>query len=222
MDEMSSDKRAGERALGLLLILTLLVATVLLVRFTIDFYQEMALWLAVPFTLLVAASLLIAALNLRGGRRGGAGVELRKPMRGLLLATIPLGFLGSTLDCSGLSPAGCTPYCTLIKLALIPLLGVLCLLYFFRPTNGLAILLVLLCFPTLVPHCVCTNVGNGWWIGRLGASPMCYVWGFTVTLIAVGALRRGRFPLASLLVNATIVGGAMAFFVGHHYFHFPW
>ena len=218
---MSRNKEAGARALAFLLVLALLVAAALLIRFTIDFYQEMALWLAIPFSLLVAASLLVVILNLRGGR-GKAAVDLTKPVRGLLFATIPLGFLGSTLDCSGLAPAGCTPYCTLIKLGLIPLLALICLLGFFRPSGGLLILLTLLSFATLVPHCVCTNVGNGWWIGRLGASPMCYVWGFTVTLIAVGALWRGRLAVSSLLVNAAIIGGAAAFFVGHHFFHFPW
>jgi hypothetical protein len=220
--DQSAEKGTGEKALWLLLVVGLVLAFLLLTRFTIDFYLEMPLWLAVPFSLLVVAAVLMAALHLGTWGRTGAVVDPAKPSRALLLATIPLGFLASTLDCSGLAPNGCTPLCTLIKLGLIPALALLCALYFFRPFIGLPILIGLLSFVTLVPHCVCTNVGNGWWIARLGASPMCYVWGFSVSLIALGAIRSGRHAALSLLVNAAILGGAMAFFISHHYFHFPW
>jgi hypothetical protein len=74
----------------------------------------------------------------------------------------------------------------------------------------------------LAPHCLCFNPGNGWWIERLGASPTCYAWGFVVSLIALSALGAGKRAWPSLLVNGAIIGGATAFFVGHHYFHFPW
>jgi len=50
------------------------------------------------------------------------------------------------------------------------------------------------------------HVGNGWWIDRIGASPLCYGWGFVVSVIAVGALRRGGSYWASLLVALAIIG----------------
>ena len=77
-------------------------------------------------------------------------------------------------------------------------------------------------FVPLWPHCLCFNVGNGWWIERVGASPTCYAWGFAASLVALGALGAGRREWLSLLVNGAIIGGATAFFVGHHYFHYPW
>jgi len=86
----------------------------------------------------------------------------------------------------------------------------------------MALIILLMIFVPLAPHCTCFNVGNGWWIERVGASPTCYAWGFTTSLIALGALRAGQRQWLSLLVNAAIIGGATAFFVGHHYFHFPW
>ncbi len=74
----------------------------------------------------------------------------------------------------------------------------------------------------LVPHCDCYNAANGWWIDTIGASPVCYTWGTAVTALAVSSLRSGSRALASLAVAGAIVGGALTFFVGHHYFHFPW
>ena len=209
--------------------LAFLVASILLIRFTIDFFIEMPLLLAVPFSILVAASLLIAAMNLLALIKGNSAAassttESRHSTtsKALLLASIPSGFLASTLDCSGFAPQGCTPFCTFIKLSWIPLIAVACLLYFFKPMNGLLLALGAMSFVTLVPHCNCFNVGNGWWIERIGASPMCYVWGFVVTLISIGAIKSGSRIRLSLFVNGAIIGGALSFFISHHYFHFPW
>ena len=47
-------------------------------------------------------------------------------------------------------------------------------------------------FVPLVPHCVCYNVGNAWWIDRLGASPVCYGWGFVVTMLSLSCLQQRR------------------------------
>lgn len=204
------------------------IAAVLLVRFTIDFYIEMSWWLALPFSLLVAAALAVICLNLRAMMSGEASARLATlatvstKLRAALLLTVPLAFLASTLDCSGLEPRGCTPFCSLIKLVWIPLIGVVCAVYVFKPQDWLLVLIGLQALVTLLPHCVCTNVGNGWWIARLGSSPMCYVWGFTVYVISATAIKSGRLPLLSLAVNAAIIGGALTFFISHHYFHFPW
>lgn len=218
-----------ERIQRVLLAAGFLVAAALLLRFTIDFFIEMPLLLALPFAALVVAALLIAALNVlalvRGANARGVAAPQSQPStaaKGLLLASIPLGFLASTLDCSGLALQGCSPFCSYIKLLGIPLLAVACAVYFFKPLNSLLMAISALSFVPLAPHCICYNVGNGWWIERLGASPMCYVWGFVVTLIAVSAIRSAARPWLSILVNSAIIGGALGFFVSHHYFHFPW
>src|SRR5690242_5509197 len=96
-----------------------LVAAVLLGRFSVDFVKEMPAVLAAPFVLLVAAALAVAALNLRAGKPSPAARDLNTGARAqtaLLLLTVPLGFLASSLDCTGLSPEGCTPFCTFVKL----------------------------------------------------------------------------------------------------------
>jgi hypothetical protein len=219
----------SERIQRILLATGFLLAAILLIRFTVDFFHEMPLLLAIPFAILAAASLLLVAMNLLASANRATATSFSAEddrrataAKRFLLASIPLGFLASTLDCSGLAPQGCSPFCTWVKLLGIPLLALVCAAYFFKPINGLLTLISALSFVGLVPHCVCYNVGNGWWIERLGASPMCYVWGFVVTLIAASAIRSGARVWLSLLVNSAIIGGALAFFISHHYFHFPW
>jgi hypothetical protein len=218
-----------ERIQRVLLAAGVLVAAALLLRFTIDFFIEMPWLLAIPFAVLVVAALLIVALNVLAIGKGASGNAVAaaqsQPSRAAkvwLLASIPLGFLASTLGCSGLALQGCSPFCSYIKLLGIPLLAIVCAVYYFKPSNGLLTAISVLSFVSLVPHCICYNVGNGWWIERLGASPMCYVWGFVVTLIAASAIKSAARPWLSILVNSAIIGGALAFFVSHHYFRFPW
>ena len=202
------------------------VAAILLGRFAIDFVGEMPLWLGVPFVLLVVAALGVAALNIiASGKPVPAGRAETRPARlanVLLLSSIPLGLLASSLDCTGLSLAGCTPFCSFIKTIWIPLLAAACGVYLTWPSLRLLALMLMGSAVPLVPHCLCFNPGNGWWIARLGASPTCYAWGFMVSLIALGALGARRRVWLALLVNTAIIGGATAFFVGHHYLHFPW
>ena len=205
-----------------LLIIGFLLAAFLLIRFAIDFIREMPLLLAVPFCLLVAAALGILAFNLFRFQRGESPTGERKIETGLLLMAIPLGFLASSLDCSGLSLAGCTPFCTYIKTIWIPLLAIASLSFFVWNKPWLLLSISAISFVPLVPHCICYNVGNGWWIERIGTSPTCYAWGFIVSLIAVSAIMSKSRSLASLLLCGTILGGAFSFFVAHHYFHFPW
>ena len=205
-----------------LLIIGFLLAAFLLIRFAIDFIREMPLLLAVPFCLLIAAALGILAFNLFRFQRGESPTGERKIETGLLLMAIPLGFLASSLDCSGLSLAGCTPFCTYIKTIWIPLLAIASLSFFVWNKPWLLLSISAISFVPLVPHCICYNVGNGWWIERIGTSPTCYAWGFIVSLIAVSAIMSKSRSLASLLLCGTILGGAFSFFVAHHYFHFPW
>ena len=200
----------------------LVASAVLLTRFAIDFWIEMKWWLAVPFLLLVIAALSVSALNVFGERVFAAGTDSGLGARRLLLAAIPAAFFASSLDCTGLSLRGCSPFCSFIKLAWIPLIAVVCLVYYLTRTPASLTMIALMSFVALVPHCLCYNVGNAWWIDRLGASPLCYGWGFVVSVIATTALGKGTNYWPSLAVSFTIIAGATTFFVSHHYFQFPW
>jgi hypothetical protein len=201
-----------------------LIAALLLGRFAIDFIKEMPGLLAAPFVLLAGVTLGVAAiLIIRGGDSEQAvQTPVARIATALLLLSVPLGFLASSLDCTGLSLSGCTAFCSFIKVAWVPVLAIASLVYAIRPSPVWLSLVLLMSFVPLAPHCNCFNVGNGWWIDRLGASPTCYAWGFAASLIALAALREGRRLWLGLLVNSAIIGGATAFFISHHYFHFPW
>jgi hypothetical protein len=199
----------------------LAISTVLLVRFAIDFSKETKWWLAAPFWLLVIVALGVALTNTLSARSEGA-TDPRVKQRTLLLAAIPLGFLASSLDCTGLSAQGCSPFCTFIKLVWIPLIAAVCVGYSFTRKKAWLTVIAAVSLLPLAPHCVCYNLGNAWWIDRIGASPLCYGWGFVLSIIAVGALRRGAYVWLSLVVCLAIIAGATGFFVSHHYFHFPW
>ena len=201
-----------------IILIGLFLSTLLLVKFAMDFSAETPLLLAVPFWMLVLAALAVGYSNLLAGRRNSQSPTSRK----LLLAASPLAFFAASLDCSGLSRAGCSSYCTFIKTILIPAIAIVSVAYFIVARGWLLSVLSVMSFATLVPHCVCYNLGNGWWIERMGASPVCYVWGFVVSMISMGALLCGQRAVLSLLVNGAIICGALGFFVAHHYFHFPW
>jgi hypothetical protein len=206
-----------------LLRLGLVVSAVLLIRFAIDFSKGMTWWLAAPFCLLVIAALAVGVGNVVSARSERVTANpLREPKRTLLLAAIPLGFLASSLDCTGLSLQGCSTFCSFVKLVWIPLIALVCATYSFRGKQVWLTAIAAMSFLPLFPHCVCYNVGNSWWIDRIGASPVCYAWGFAVSVIAVGALRPGVRSLPSLAVCYAVITGATAFFVAHHYLRFPW
>jgi hypothetical protein len=205
-----------------LLRLGLVISAVLLIRFAIDFSEGMKWWLAAPFWLLVIAALSVSAANILGAATTGGAADSNLKARMVLLAAIPLGFFASSLDCTGLSLQGCSSFCTFIKIVWIPLIAAICLVYCLTRKPAWLTVIVVMSFVALVPHCLCYNVGNAWWIDRIGASPLCYGWGFVVSMIAVGALRRGTVYWPSLAVSFTIIAGATTFFVSHHYFSFPW
>ena len=197
------------------------VAAALLLRFAIDFSAQMSPLLAAPFWLLVLATLLVATASLWRGSKDRPRESARRARPFLLLA-IPLGFIASSLSCMGLTLEGCSRGCSVIKFAVLPAIALACAAYYFGHKPWMLTAVLALAFAALVPHCLCYNVGNGWWIDRIGASPVCYVWGFAVTLVSVGALRTGWLVLPSLALCASIIGGSLAFFVSHHFFHFPW
>lgn len=187
-----------------------MLGIVLLVRFAWDFGTGMDPLLGVPAALLSLAAIAGIVLSLRGPR-----VAPARPIAGLAVASVPLAFLASTLDCSGLSFDGCTTVCTVQKVVVLPLVVVACVLR--KPIAILALSLAM-----LVPHCICLNVVNAWWIGALGASPMCFAWGFVAAVLGVATLEgRGRTWLSLGATYASTLGST-SFFVGHHYFHWPW
>lgn len=179
-------------------------------------------WLAAPFWLLVAVTLCVGVINVFAARSLDGDANSISISKKLLLSAIPLAFFASSLDCTGLSVQGCSPFCTFIKVIWIPLIAVICVVYSLTQKPDWLTVIMLMSFVALVPHCVCYNVGNAWWIDRIGVSPLCYGWGFVVSVITVGALRREARYWPSLAVSLTIIAGATAFFVSHHYFQFPW
>jgi hypothetical protein len=199
----------------------IIITAILLIKFAIDFGEGMSILLAVPLWLLVAAALTTALWNIFDSRLG-RHTPVSNGSRSLLLAAIPLAFFASSLDCTGLSVTGCAPFCTFIKTVWVPLIAILCAAYFIIGRAWLLALISLMSIAPLVPHCTCYNPGNGWWIERMGASPVCYVWGYAVSVISTGGLINARRSWPSLLISGAIVCGALGFFVGHHYFHFPW
>ncbi len=200
----------------------MIISAVLLIRFAIDFSKEMKWWLAAPFCLLVIIALAVGLTNVSGAGSPQVAIGQRVKERTMLVAAIPLGFLASSLDCTGLSAQGCSPFCTFVKLVWIPLIAVVCVVYLYARKEAWLTAIVVMSFVPLVPHCVCYNLGNAWWIDRIGGSPLCYGWGFVVSIIAVGALRKGARLGASLVVCFTVIAGSVGFFVSHHYFQFPW
>jgi hypothetical protein len=199
-----------------------LVTAILLIRFAIDFSKEMQWWLALPFIALAGAAVWLAGTNAFSSYFFDRDTSRHTRLHLMLLAAIPLGFLASSLDCMGLSPWGCSPFCTFVKLVWIPLLALACFAYFFSGRSGLLSAILMMTLVPLVPHCVCYNVGNAWWIDRIGTSPLCYGWGFAVSMIALGGLRSAVNLRSSLFVCFIIIAGATTFSVSHHYFHFPW
>jgi hypothetical protein len=208
-----------------LLRLGVVISTVLLIRFAIDFSAGMTWWLAAPFCVLVVIALAVGVANVFNAGsvdEVSARCTLRDPKQALLLAVIPLGFLASSLDCMGLSLQGCSPFCTFVKLVWIPVIAGVCVAYFFTGNQVLLTAIAAFLFVPVVPHCVCYNVGNAWWIDHIGVSPLCYGWGLVVGVIAVSVLRTGRRLWWSFITCGVVIGGAVGFFVSHHYFNFPW
>src|SRR5262245_40212958 len=184
-------------------------------------------WLVLPFCVLVIASLGLGLANLlsvKRKERSAVGLPSNGAKAsigwGLLLAAIPVSFLTSSLDCTGLSPYGCSPFCTFIKLLWISVVACLCSAYFWfgKPVWLRAISVAT--FVTLIPLCVCYNIGNRWWIDHIGASPLCYGWGFLVSVVVIGAIRSRANLSLTLLISSAIVVGSIGFFVSHHYFQY--
>ncbi|PYP86432.1 MAG: hypothetical protein DMF61_13180 [Blastocatellia bacterium AA13] len=198
------------------------LCSVLLLRFAWDLTARTSLLLGGPFWVLVLASLAIAATNLIGVRRNTEGGSVGRGYRIFFLAAIPLGFFASSLDCTGLSLSGCTPFCTFVKSGWAPAIGLVAAAYYWFARPALLALIALMSLIPIAPHCLCYNPANAWWINAIGRSPECYSWGLMVSVIAISSLRWNRNPFASMTICLMVIGGSTAFFVGHHYFGIPW
>jgi len=139
-----------------------------------------------------------------------------------LALAVPVGLLGSIFDCMGLSFEGCGPTCAFLTRVVVPAVVLFAVLHALTDRDPFRLIALVLPFALLVPNCSCRNPVNASWIDLLGLSPACFLSGFTVTLVAQTALvSRQRTGLALFLAWGTN-GVLMTFFVGHHYFHWPW
>lgn len=148
-------------------------------------------------------------------------VLARGPRLGLALAA-PVGLLGSVLDCMGLSFHGCSPVCAGLTRFVAPAVALLAVLAGWSGARGWRVSALALAFVLLVPNCTCRNPVNRFWIDLIGLSPACFLSGFTVTLVALAALGTGRFTRGSLALAWGANAVLAAFFVGHHYYDWPW
>jgi hypothetical protein len=218
--------RNGKTVRRVVFTLAWIVTAVLLLRFSYDFGA--AFWpsgglrvLVLAFWTLVGVTLAVSARNIFQVPRGGQPEARSGRLDTVLRALVPLAFLASSLGCSGLSAAGCSRICTLIRWVGVPLLAVVLLVPFSRRRLPVHFALALAAI-ALVPHCICDNPANAWWVAGLGASPMCHAWSFAAALVALSAVSSRTPPLTSLLVSGAIVGGSLAFFAGHHFLGYPW
>lgn len=149
------------------------------------------------------------------------------PMLGLwqrviLLMAVPLGMLACALSCMGVDLHACHPICGFLTHVAIPLTAVLAAVSALVPRVTLRLALTGLCLVFLIPNCHCYNYVNARWIDLLGLSPVCFAPGVLASILAIWPLHTGRGFWSSIVAAYLIVAGSMSFFIGHHYFHFPW
>ena len=104
------------------------LAAALLLKFAWDFSGGPAA-LALPLWLLVITAAVALTLNTAAVWKGGVIDRYDGRLLPALMLSIPLGFLASSLDCTGLAAKGCTPFCTFVKVAWVPLMAAAALLY---------------------------------------------------------------------------------------------
>lgn len=213
---------ASARASGWLLIAGLLIAGVLLGRLVLDLVRLQPLFGALAAAFYLAMILHVGA-NSAVLVRGRVGAEAASvPSRLALAAAMPVALLASALDCMGLALLGCTSECTVLIRAVAPGISLLALLHAFTGGGAWLIATLLLAFGLCLPHCVCRNPVNAWWMDLLGRSPACLSSSFAVILIAGSSLAARRRTTIALILSWGVIGVLIAFWVGHHYFDFPW
>jgi hypothetical protein len=141
--------------------------------------------------------------------------------RALVLA-IPVAFLASGLDCTGIILDGCTSVCTFLIRIWTPVVGAAAFAYMYTGRRWLLPAITVICMLYLVPSCQCANPLNAWWLHHLPRSPACFAASGWVSVIAVAALSWGKWTRTAATVCWFINITLLAFFVGHHYYHIPW
>lgn len=210
------------RAQGWLLAFGLIPGAVLLGRLAWDL-GGLGVWLAVPVWGFYAAFLgLGSAHALLVLRSSEAEVPLGVGPRWGLAAVIPVALLASMLDCMGLAFVGCTSTCSFLMRVWSPLVAALAIAFAITGRRGFLVVLNVAILVFVVPNCLCSNPINRPWIALLGRSPACYAGSFGVSLIALGALRSGRFTVPSLAIAWLATLTMLAFFAGHHFYGIPW
>jgi hypothetical protein len=216
----TSRRDPGNRLTAVLGITVLAVAMMLLGSIAIAFYAylDSDRWLRMGATSFFAAmglSALVFMTRLVGALRLSSWPkqQLSSRLRWTLAMLVPLDILAMGFGCGG---------CNLLYLSLLAGASMMAGLAVREVRRGVgAPLLLTLSLLYAMPHCICTNVINRWWIEQLGASPNCYAFslagiGFTVLGL------RGVWPRLALVLAAAPGGAAVAFGLGHHVFAYPW
>jgi len=164
---------------------------------------------AIGLSALVCIARLIGALRLPLWPTRGLSPGLRWTLAGV----IPVDILAMGFGCGG---------CTRLCLGLLGGASIMAGLAVGDVRRGSgAPLLLGLSLLYAIPHCLCANVINRWWIEPLGASPNCYA--FSLMGIGCAVVRlRGVWPRLALVLAAALGGAAVAFGLGHHVFAYPW
>jgi hypothetical protein len=132
-----------------------------------------------------------------------------------LVASLPVGVLAMSFACGF---PGCNSVCVGLTAGSVVVLGLGALV---KRRAGAAPLALAVILVYAVPHCICDNPINGWWIDRLGYSPNC----FALPLIGMGFAvlgLRGIWPRLSLLLALATAGASATFASGHHLLSYPW
>ena len=200
----------------------LLPCVVLLLAMGYDFGREHFLLSILPTLFFVALIWLTARNLLVAFLSPGSQRPFHGWKRALLSLTIPAGFFASALGCMGPSLIGCSRTCAWLSLIGIPAAAIAAMAYLAWPRPWILVLLLLVSLGFLVPNCTCDNVVNHRWIVWLGLSPACFSLGATIALLAISALHVRQNVLWSATCAWGGVGGCLAFFVCHHFLHYPW
>src|SRR5688572_18532953 len=214
-------ERWPPRWIAFVLTVSYLAAAVLLAKLTNDLGKLDPLFVWPAWGMFAFAFGVAGANVIRASRQLYPEAIPRWARAGLVLA-IPTAFIASVLDCMGLSFRGCTDVCDVFARIGTPVVAVVALLHYFTAGRMFLALLTILPLGFLYPNCVCRNPINRDWIDWLGQSPACFGSAVGVSVISLAALHTGTRVRLSIVASWTIVIGMLAFFVGHHYYNYPW
>lgn len=208
--------------MGVLLVAGFLASAVLVGRMaldlsTLDWSMAVVIWGCALSFLAITGTNVVSSL--RGVK---TSQELAWGKRLALAVVVPVAYLASVLDCMGLTFHGCTSTCSVLMQGVAPAAGALVLVHGLTAARGPLMAALAVSFGLLVPNCVCYNPVNAHWIDLWGRSPACFAGSHGVTLIAIAALHTGRLVVPSLWLAWGTTVAMLAFWVGHHYYEYPW